>query len=101
MPTKLGTTLSSLVEAIALPLPGPPSGFRNLIEPLFGERYQVRHKTDCLIRDAYALGNIEDGDGVPYAGIIHPDNPTSGPYGGTSLVWFPTSDAGTLIGLGI
>src|SRR5258708_4608373 len=32
--------------------------------------------------------------------LIHPDNPPSGPYGGTSLVWFPTQDYGSLIGFG-
>src|SRR5579871_3686618 len=101
MTMKPGAALSILSESISSPLPGTSEGFRPLLERLFGERYQARNKSDCLIRDAYALGNIDDGEGVPYAGVIHPENPPSGPYGGTSLVWFPSQDAGTLIGLGV
>jgi 5-methylcytosine-specific restriction protein B len=45
---------------------------------------------------------IEDTDqGVPFAGLINPDNPESGPYGGTSLVWFPTKEHGSLLGFGV
>ncbi|MFB6263974.1 MAG: McrB family protein [Bradymonadaceae bacterium] len=33
-----------------------------------------------------------DTSGVPYAALIHPDNPDSGPYGGTSFVLFPPND---------
>ncbi len=33
---------------------------------------------------------------MPFAGLIHPDNPPSGPYGGTSLVWFPTAEGSVL-----
>ena len=94
-------TFAKLAEAIASPLPGVVGGFRPLLEQLFGGRYQARHKTDYQPRDAYALGNDPEGEGVPYAGLIHPDNPTSGPYGGTSLVWFPTKEDGTLIGFGV
>ncbi len=43
------------------------------------------------MRDAYALAG--DGGGkVSYAGLINPENPPSGPYGGTSVVWFPEGD---------
>jgi 5-methylcytosine-specific restriction protein B len=53
-----------------------------------------------MIRDAYALASGDGDDGVPFAGLINPDNPPSGPYGGTSVVWFPTQD-GSLVGLGV
>ncbi|MFB6271887.1 MAG: McrB family protein [Salinibacter sp.] len=33
-----------------------------------------------------------DTDSVPYAALIHPDNPDSGPYGGTSFVLFPPNE---------
>jgi 5-methylcytosine-specific restriction protein B len=79
----------------------PEKGVRPLLEGLFGERVQKRHFEPSLIRDAYALASAEEQDGVPFAGLIHPDNPPSGPYGGTSLVWFPTSDSGSLIGFGV
>jgi 5-methylcytosine-specific restriction protein B len=54
-----------------------------------------------MLRDAFALAGDEGEAGVPYAGMINPDNSPSGPYGGTSIVWFPTADAGSLIGLGV
>jgi 5-methylcytosine-specific restriction protein B len=71
---------------------------RPLIEALFGERYNKRHLEKTSIRDAFGLSTDE---GVPYAGLINPDNPPSGPYGGTSVVWFPGPDGGALIDFGI
>ena len=42
----------------------------------------------------------ESGEGiVPFAALIHPSNPNSGPYGGTSLAVFPGDDAPCLISL--
>jgi 5-methylcytosine-specific restriction protein B len=74
---------------------------RPAIEKLFGERYQKRHLEATSIRDAYALGDPNEGVGVPYAGLVNPDNPPSGPYGGTSVVWFPSADRGSLIDFGV
>jgi len=90
--------LKELASAIALGLPAPAGGLRPRIEALFGERYQKRHFANTAIRDAYALATEGD-EGVPYAGLVNPDNPPSGPYGGTSVVWFPTKEGGSLIGL--
>lgn len=88
-------SLTDLAKVIAQGLPGPISGLRPHIDALFGDRYQKRYHAPTAVRDAYALA---DGDeGVPYAGIINRDNPPSGPYGGTSVVWFPTRDSGSLI----
>ncbi|MBI4333861.1 MAG: AAA family ATPase [Chloroflexi bacterium] len=71
---------------------------RELLNGLFGDRYHKRHQIKTAVRDALKLGTSEDGDqGVPFAGLINPDNPESGPYGGTSLVWFPTTDHGSLL----
>lgn len=39
------------------------------------------------------------GAGVPFAALIHPDNPTSGPYGGMSFVLFPIENGPCLIAL--
>jgi 5-methylcytosine-specific restriction protein B len=36
---------------------------------------------------------------VPFAALIHPSNPSSGPYGGTSLAVFPGDDAPCLLSL--
>jgi 5-methylcytosine-specific restriction enzyme B len=83
----------------------PKDGLRPAMEALFGDRYQRKHFDKTMLRDAYALASSKDGEeddsGVPYAGFINPENPPSGPYGGTSLVWFPTADDGTLIGFGV
>ncbi len=39
-------------------------------------------------------------DGAPFAALIHPQNPTAGPYAGMSLVLFPSEDSeGCLISL--
>lgn len=92
-------SLTELASAIAQGLPSPSGGLRPHIDALFGDRYQKRYHSPTAVRDAYALA---DGDeGVPYAGIINPDNPPSGPYGGTSVVWFPSRDSGSLIDFGI
>jgi 5-methylcytosine-specific restriction enzyme B len=37
--------------------------------------------------------------GVPFAAYIHPDNPTSGAYGGMSFVLFPAEDAPCLVAM--
>lgn len=92
-------SLSELARIIAEGLPGPSGGLRSHIDRLFGDRFQKRYHAPTAVRDAYALADGEDG--VPYAGIINSDNPPSGPYGGTSVVWFPTKDCGSLIGFGV
>lgn len=91
--------LRQLSEGIAAGLPGPEGGARPLLEGLFGGRYHRRHHVPTVVRDALALaGAGADGEeGVPFAGLIAPDNPPSGPYGGASLVWFPTRDSGSLL----
>lgn len=95
-------SLSDLSEIIRGGLNAyPKEGLKGPMEALFGDRFQKRDFSPTMLRDAYGLANESDDSGVPYAGFINPDNPPSGPYGGTSLVWFPTSDAGTLIGFGV
>ncbi len=92
-------SLSRLADVIRQGLRSvPEKGVRPLLEGLFGERFQKRHFEPSLVRDAYALASGDEQDGVPFAGLIHQDNPPSGPYGGASLVWFPTSASGSLIG---
>ena len=100
----MADALPDLTEVIVKGLPALDGEARAALEALFGGRYQSRHYSkesarDVVIRDAYGLASADGDDGVPYAGLIHPDNPTSGPYGGTSLVWFPTRDHGSLLSL--
>lgn len=90
--------LTTLATFVARGLPGPDAGMRSVIPGLFGSRYHKRHLEPTSIRDAYSLAEAGEG-GVPYAGLINPDNPPSGPYGGTSVVWFPTEEHGSLIAL--
>lgn len=99
MPTTEFNPLEALASLIGSGLPAPERGARPFLEALFGGRYHRRYFEPTGLRDAYALASGDGGDGVPYAGLIHPDNPPSGPYGGTSVVWFPTLDEGSLIGL--
>jgi 5-methylcytosine-specific restriction protein B len=76
------------------------SRIKPTIEALFGERYHKTAWKDVQVRNAYALARSEAEGGVPWAGLIHPENPTSGPYGGTSLVWFP-GDGCSVMGFGV
>jgi hypothetical protein len=75
MPSATDAFLCSLTGAILTSLSEPHQDYREHVQKLFGTRYQARYAKDCQVRDAYALGTVEDGDGVPYAGIINPDNP--------------------------
>lgn len=73
---------------------------RDILKALFGSRYYERHYAKTAVRDALKLGTSGDGDqGVPFAGLINPDNPETGPYGGTSVVWFPAKGHGSLLAL--
>ncbi|MFO0757876.1 MAG: AAA family ATPase [Byssovorax sp.] len=92
--------LFELAAAACRGLPGPEGGMRRLIEKLFGSRYHSRHLAPSAIRDAYGRHGGDAEEGVPFAGLIHPDNPPKGPYGGTSVVWFPTKEHGSLIDFG-
>lgn len=94
------SVLADLTRLIQQGRGAPEGALRKTIDALFGERYQRSAAKDAQIRDAYALAREDTEAGVPWAGLINPDNPNSGPYGGTSLVWFP-GESTALIGLGV
>jgi 5-methylcytosine-specific restriction enzyme B len=96
----MADALQELATTIAVGLNGVEGDMRSRIEALFGDRYQKRHLAPTAVRDAYSLGAGSDEAGIPFAGLINPDNPRSGPYGGTSVVWFPAAD-GSLIDFGV
>jgi len=98
MPTESKNAIEAIASLICSGLAAREVGPRPLLEALFGGRYPQRYFERTAVRDAYALASGDGSDAVPYAGLIHPDNPTSGPYGGTSVVWFPTKDQGSLLG---
>lgn len=68
------------------------------INNLFDERYkQISIKNDIQLRSP----KIEF-DNAPYVSLIHKNNPTSGAYGGTSLVISPSQDGESiLMGFGV
>ena len=93
-----------LAKAIGQGSPGSAKTFAKLIEPLFDKRYAERHMEkpsarakSRIIREGLTSPGTKTGMDVPFAGLIHPDNPTSGAYSGISVVWMPAGDAGTLM----
>lgn len=92
--------LSKLADVIARGVPEPEGGARKYLEALFGDRYQQKHLQRTLIRPSRAAALEADNDDVYYNGLVSPESSPSGPYGGTSLVWFPTQD-GSLIDFGV
>ncbi|MBF6568537.1 MAG: AAA family ATPase [Candidatus Binataceae bacterium] len=77
-----------------------PEKFKAGFAALFGSdggRYPDSAKRQVTLR-APAPSEVSEGI-VPFAAFIHPSNPNSGPYGGTSLAVFPGDDAPCLISL--
>lgn len=92
-------SFSALSQIIAQGLEYPDGGPKNsqikaVLDGLFESRYHSRSRPKDAFRDAYGLKD----EGVPYAGVIAPENPNSGAYGGASIAWFPCDD-GTLMTL--
>jgi 5-methylcytosine-specific restriction enzyme B len=92
-------SLSTLGQIIARGLDQSDGGAKHstikaALDGLFDTRYHARSRPKDAFRDAYGLRD----EGIPYAGVIAPENPPSGPYGGASLAWFPRDD-GTLMTL--
>lgn len=82
------TAIEKLVEIISTGMPSTindqvTNGWRSTIESIFGERFRATSARGIRV----AL--IPNDDNVSFAGLIHPDNPNSGAYGGYCLVWFP------------
>src|SRR5262249_36223730 len=81
--------LDRLATVISKGLNEKSTDLLGLVKALFGTRYyQNNWKFDEGFRNRYVMGE----DGVPFAALLHPDNPPSGAYGGFSLAWFPTLD---------
>jgi len=73
---------------------------KEAFDELFGGgvgRYPARAQESYQLR----APDIRADDGVPFCALIHPSNPTSGPYGGTSFVLFPIENGPCLFGLGV
>lgn len=92
-------SFSALSQIVSQALDYPVGGSKNsqikaVLDGLFDSRYHARSRPKDAFRDAYGLKD----EGVPYAGVIAPENPNSGAYGGASIAWFPCDD-GTLMTL--
>jgi len=89
--------LQVLADAIASGTTTSDAAMLDAMRGIFGERYHKRsaphleYDRPPFIRNAYGKGGGET-EYVSYAGFINVDNPPSGPYGGTSLVWFPREE---------
>jgi 5-methylcytosine-specific restriction protein B len=91
--------LAKLVEIVHSP-PGADWNERNreAFGALFGApsgRYRKDAEKLVTVRAPYFEGD----SGVPFAALIHPSNPTSGPYGGMSFVLFPGEEEPCLIAM--
>ncbi len=79
---------------------GWPERFKAGFEALFGSnggRYPDNARRQVTLR---APAPSESSEGiVPFAALIHPANPSSGPYGGTSFAVFPGENAPCLLTL--
>lgn len=87
--------ISGMAQGRAWPLMGDGDRVRELLHGVYSERcHGARHH-----RDAYQLRvNLQKkDDSASYAGWITAENPTSGPYQGTSLVWFPGEEGSVAV----
>ena len=87
------TAFSELIAGMAQgrdwPLVGDSDSVRALLDRVYDERcHSARHHRDAFQQRVNLQKN---GDSASYAGWITGENPTSGPYQGTSFVWFPGS----------
>lgn len=88
--------IAGMVAGRSWSLMGDSEAVRELLDRVYDERcHSARHH-----RDAYQIRvNLQKKvDAASYAGWITAENPTSGPYQGTSFVWFP-GDEGSIVGL--
>ena len=85
--TAFDELISGMVQGRTWPVTGDSDKVRELLGRVYDERcHSARHH-----REAYQLRvNLQKkDDAASYAGWITAENPTSGPYQGTSFVWFP------------
>jgi len=70
-----------------------PARMKEAFDALYGSsggRYPGNAKDLVDVRAPERQGSTDD-VGVPFAALIHPRNPKSGPYGGMSIAIFPVT----------
>lgn len=90
----MSDSLDNLTALISHGLKDKSHDVATSVQGLFGTRYRQNDWKPEAVRDRYSMGE----EGVPFGALLHPENPSSGAYGGFSLAWFPTDD-GSLITL--
>ena len=80
--------LRDLVQVLSHGLDkGTDEQTRTAIDAVFRDRYPAKFRSPEMMRVA-----LMNGEGnVPFAGLLNSENPTSGVYGGMSLIWFPVA----------
>lgn len=89
------TATEQLIEALAQGRqysPAKREDVEALLHAVFDERFNVNDRKHFQVRNVLLKGE----DQAAWAGWIPADNPTSGAYQGTSLVWFPGDDGSVL-----
>ena len=74
-------------------------GNAEAVRGLLGRVYDERYHKGAHYKDRFQLRvNLQkDDDAASYAGWITSENPTSGPYQGTSFVWFPGKEGSVAV----
>lgn len=87
--------IEGMVQGREWELMGSSEGIRDLLDSTYDERYYSakHHKDDYQIR----VNMQKDASAASYAGWITADNPKSGPYQGTSFVWFPGEEGSVAV----
>ena len=91
--------ISELVEGMAKGRAWSLMGDNDGVRDLLGRVYDERCHRGGHHRNAYQVRiNLQKkDDAASYAGWITADNPKSGPYQGTSLVWFPGEEGSVAV----
>ena len=80
-----------------------PSKMKGALDDLFGSnggRYPASARETITLR-APEIPVSGDDTSVPFAALIHPSNPNSGPYGGMSIAIFPAENSPCLLSFGV
>jgi 5-methylcytosine-specific restriction protein B len=80
-----------------------PSKMKEAFDDLFGSdggRYPASARQTTVLR-APEMPASGDDTAVPFAALIHPSNPNSGPYGGMSIAIFPGENSPCLLSFGV
>jgi 5-methylcytosine-specific restriction protein B len=95
MTDALATLVSGMQDGASWELMGQAEPVKALLEEVFNERIHLGDRSTYQLR-----ANLQKKpDVASYAGfIVDEGNPTSGPYQGTSFVWFP-GDGGSVVTL--